>query len=551
MKNDEELKSKIYSLINNINAGNVHIAEGVDIFDDFKAIKFDENGEVDLSTVSKAIRLMATTATYMLEREELKRKFSLEDIQYNYFEGITNIFEPIWNDFKDAPDASPWTIAKFLSSNEEQVKHIYSNIQEIYPKMIEFWEKWGDIVIWHIEDLKTSFNGSFGGDLFPPFNTNIASQCGIYLDTIILPDPFIRSILIFNQYSPKDQVYYFIKHGLNLLKYKNIVNAKTKTPILIIAPDLDFISTNKQDQYERETVEKYVTQHSNILFNEKFNSFTEFADYCNEIYNYEDFESKVSDLSKFIIDSDDKRDLKTQLIEKINSEKDMLGTDHFGAHIETYIYSRIGKSYEIAEKSFRLNATPIIAAPTSWKYYNWFLEYEFENNKHKLNLKDQYIMHSMQHLSNDQMQWLGSIPPDALIEIRENDGALDEIRSIISSGLEEIPTKIDTDPTEEISTQIKSNIDNAFVQHKANIERLTAKQWKFAGKTLTSLLTHGAVQFCACAISPYIGIASIPLSAVLPIPTSNKFKEFSKEKYLIQRSNLGKLFKQKDNSENR
>ncbi len=43
----------------------------------------------------------------------------------------------------------------------------------------------------------------------------------------------------------------------------------------------------------------------------------------------------------------------------------------------------------------------------------------------------------VQTLAENEMQWLGRVPPDALLEVRKT-GALGEVRTILDKGVEEL-----------------------------------------------------------------------------------------------------------------
>ena len=76
-------------------------------------------------------------------------------------------------------------------------------------------------------------------------------------------------------------------------------------------------------------------------------------------------------------------------------------------------------SNELLVKSRRLNGTPILDAPTSWQYLVWKIEYDAERVESQTGLQDLHIVRGLQDLSNNEMKWLGNMPPDALIDIRK------------------------------------------------------------------------------------------------------------------------------------
>ena len=87
-------------------------------------------------------------------------------------------------------------------------------------------------------------------------------------------------------------------------------------------------------------------------------------------------------------------------------------------------------------------------------------------------------MRGLNTLAKGELQWLGKIPPEALIEVRKV-GALPEIRAVLSKGVREIsearPSKF-----HRTTDQVFDNIEKALAEYKKQLQVLTNKKWKFA-----------------------------------------------------------------------
>src|SRR5690554_8211288 len=90
-------------------------------------------------------------------------------------------------------------------------------------------------------------------------------------------------------------------------------------------------------------------------------------------------------------------------------------------------------SNELLIKSRRLNGTPIIDAPTSWKYLTWKMEYDSERAESQTGEHDLHIERGQQGCAINEMEWLGNIPPDAVSDIREK-GVMYDIRPMLGNG---------------------------------------------------------------------------------------------------------------------
>lgn len=155
----------------------------------------------------------------------------------------------------------------------------------------------------------------------------------------------------------------------------------------------------------------------------------------------------------------------------------------------------------------------------------------------------------MQRLAQTDMQWLGNIPPDALIAIRK-EGALEEIRGMISKGVDEVVT---LNPTNffRSADQIYDNLEKAFDEHRNKIDALRAKKWKFAGSDIGSWIVAGTVEVAAAVLgTPAWGLASVAISQLTDAPKLKDIpktvKDLKAEGDAISKSAAGILFKHRN-----
>ena len=166
-----------------------------------------------------------------------------------------------------------------------------------------------------------------------------------------------------------------------------------------------------------------------------------------------------------------------------------------GLLLQMQAVGRMGISNELLIKSRQLSGTPIIDAETSWMFLNWKLEYDAEKAQEYYNSENLHIIKGLTDLSQTDLPWLGNIPPEALIELREQ-GALEEIRNILGNNIKEL---ISTNPTNCFRTrdQILFNIDKSFDDHRKKLDELRAKKWKFAGHDIGSWIVMGGIEIGA------------------------------------------------------
>lgn len=391
-----------------------------------------------------------------------------------------------------------------------------------------------------------TLKGVFGGDLFPSHSENIASKCGIYTDTLILPDPFLRSKHLFELGSPERQAYYLIKHALNLLQYKELACADITPPIVVVLPDMTALEDQEKQFFYRLGQTDALT-HAAKVFGRTFASFDELMEFASTLDTIERVEAEVADPKRVLFDTAWEGDFRQKLTRATKEDfSALLRTTNPGIIVASQALGRMSTSNELLVKARRLRGTPIIDAPTSWQYFVWKLEYDAENMERDSKLSDLHVLRGLQSLAESDMEWLGKVPTEALIEIRKA-GALAEIRAVLAKGVNELAL---ANPTNffRTSDHIFDNIHAAFTEHKKNIEDLRSKKWKFAGTDMGSWFVVGSLAVTAAATGlPVWGLAAIAADQLLPAPKlkdiPKSIKELASESHKLRQSPVGMLFK--------
>lgn len=541
---EERLRRRLKILQEQFKAGKVHIAEGLDVEKSLLAVRTGPDGEVDLNTVDGSVRSMALAITALHDREELKKSASLSEIQSLYFDFIEKNFGHFYKIMVERK-LTPHDTGRALSQNPKTIEEITKNIEGFLALIDEFWSNVGEIAHIHVEDMHGNIKGIFGGDLFPTHDENIASKCGIYTDTIILPDPFLRSKHIFEHYSKEDQAYYFIKHAMNILQYKLLACAAVDIPIVAILPDMSALEEGEKEFYHKLGQEDALV-HSGKLFGRTFESAEELFEFAGALDSIERAVAEIDDKSRVLFDTDWGADPAVQIEKAIQGgHYTPYGIESPGVILALQSVGRMSVSNELLIKARRLNGTPIIDAPTSWKYLTWKMEYDAERAENEENIRDLHIVKGLQELAGSDMEWIGNIPPEALIEVRAQ-GAMDEIREILGTGINEV---ISANPTNFYRSKDKifENINSAFQRHQQNINELKTKKWKFAGQDIGSWLVMGSLGVTAAVTGmPVWGLAAIAADQLLDAPKlkdiPQSIRDLVDENNKVHKSPVGMLF---------
>ena len=547
---EERVKQRVLILKEQLEKGNIHISEHIanDFEKSLLRIRFDENGEPDLDTVDGRIRSMALVAEHMDHRQKMKSAISLQQIQEGYFNRIESNFNHFYKIMIEK-NVSPHQVANVIAYGKQSIDHLDEVIKPILEDLEKFWELAAEAGYLHLEDDSNSIKAVFGGDLFPSNEENIASKCGIYTDTIILPCPFIRSRHMFYVWNKQQRVYFLIKHALNILQYKELALTELDKPIIAILPDKEMM-----DEFAYENIsklgEKDALYHAQKVFGREFENMDELLEFGKSLDTIEKVTKEIKDPKRVLFDTEFKDSLELQI--KHQTEGDSakaMRTDNPGILVSMMGYGRMSVCNELLLKSSKVGGIPLIEAPTSWEYFKWNLEYDSERTYPDEDYTKLHVVKGLNGLDNTKLQWIGKIPPKGLIELRKN-GAINEIREILLNGIEELTNANQFDFT-STSHKVFNNLNFAFNQHEKNIKKLTDKKWKIAGKDFGSWLVMGSVEIAsACTGNMIFGLPSAILSQVLDAPklkdlpkTIENIKQIESEKEQLKKSPIGLMFK--------
>ena len=173
------------------------------------------------------------------------------------------------------------------------------------------------------------------------------------------------------------------------------------------------------------------------------------------------------------------------------------------------------------------------------------MEYDAIHAEEQEGIDQLHVVRGLQTLSGSEMQWLGNIPPGALIEVRKS-GALAEVREILSKGVEALAHS-NPQNFHRTSDKVFDNINSAFSAHRENIKTLSDKKWKFAGTEIGSWLVVGTLAVTAAATgAPVWGLAALAADQLLPSPKlrdiPKSIKELAAESTKLKLPPVGILF---------
>jgi hypothetical protein len=547
----EELHQRVMLLKEELKNGKIKVAPHLlnGFHESCEKVRLADDGLVIPETVDSRIRNTTLILNHFKERQDLKNQISLREIQRIYFEIIEKNFGELYRSMKKNEKLNPHIIALGISKNfsASDVEKTSSSLDAFYNDLHEFWKATYDITSIHLEDI-TTLKGVFGGDLFPSYTKNIASTCGLYIDTIVLPDPFIRMFQLYKHWTHEKRVYYSIKHGLNVLEYKMLALAEIETPIVVILPEGHFFEEN-YESYINKCSEIDILKHAYCLFNINFDNIEDLNKFLAKFKTPHELAQVVRDPSRLLFDIEQtgtsEELIKKQLDFYKNQFNNKINIEHAGQAVIANISGRMRQANDILQKGFKLRSVPIIDAPTSWQYFNWKLEYDaklFSIDAEQA--KQLHLTRAIQQSAETKLQWLGNIPAEVLIKMRSN-GFVNEFRQIISNGVEQITDVCESD-FNKTTNQVISNIEDAFNEHNNKLKKLQKDELKFYGRDYLSWLALGGISIAAA----FFGNSTLALLAagggMIGAPNIRelygKATEIDKESQSIRYSLMGLLF---------
>lgn len=395
---------------------------------------------------------------------------------------------------------------------------------------------------YHVQDIQ-SLKAIFGGETFPVGHRNIVSASGVYTDTIVLPDPFLRTRQLALEDGSAEQVQWFVKSALSVLQYRDAATADLTTPLVVIVPDMSYVDAQEREMLKT-TSEPSILAHLEAMFGIPFASLDEAGDYLAKFESPGDVVGHLKDPKRLLFDVDDHDPLEEQ-IERYTENHFSRAAYSAGRVVLMSAIGRMLQASDLLRRSRWLNGTPLIDAPTSWQHFTWKLGYDAQtasdSRGDRLHL---HMNRALQSAATGEMQWLGKVPVSALIEMRKND-VLPELREMLSRGVAEL-AELRPDNFYRTGDQVFENIQKAFDDHQKVLASLTGKKWRFAGVELASCVVKGAVQVASACGVPGVSLIGAGLEQVVDIPklkdVPKRIRSLRDEGQKLNSSAVGMLF---------
>jgi hypothetical protein len=532
----DELDELITFLKEELEAGRVKVYSAHTL-EALARVRRGSDGKIDPISVDGSVRALALDVLGARMHDTL-RQTPLRDVQSRYFDILEQNFGQIFSDERDA-GLSPQRAARFISADSALVAEFTARVETFATGLEQFWEVHGPIVEAHLGDM-SSLKSVFGGDIFPSYTSNIACSVGLYVDTVVLPDPLSRLLTMRSTVAPSELFRLTVKHALNALGYRELALADVNPPIVVIAPDRFGLDISYSAAV-RVAGQVDALIHASRMFGRNFESAEELDEFLSRLSDPAKIVSALTDQTLLVLDSDQPDDpLPEQLVRylKENPTIAKIATS-YGEAVHFSIVSRMMMANDTLLRSSMWGGSPLIDAPASWKYLQWKYEYDAMAGRDVAPKPELLISKALgSHLLN-------GLPPEEIIELRRN-GAAVELREMIGKGITELTSSSDADVS-VVADAVIANVDAAFVDHDKRLRALTSSKSKFYGLDVGRYVVNGGMAL-ATALTQNPSLAALTAISQLagtpsPAELMKRYKELRSESNSLRRSPVGAMFR--------
>jgi hypothetical protein len=542
----DELHELVMLLKDDLSSGQLKTPESSSIPASLAAVRFADDGKVITDSVNGAVRAAALAALGAKQHREM-RKIPLRDTQSEYFDILDQFFGQPFSEMQKY-GLTPAEVAENLSSQESIVRAFQTDLPEFVSGMNEFWDYFGPVVDLHLSDLR-SLKSVFGGDIFPSYVANIACSVGLYMDTVVLPDPLLRILTLTSVTPPRESLYFLAKHALSAMRYRTLALAEVDPPIVVIAGDPLFRERSYQAALQI-VADRDVVKHASAIFGRPFSGVDDLQSFLSRFSNVDQLVSKFADGNRFLFDtqwSGTPAEQFANYVAETTSKVPKAVGRSVGETTYQAFSGRMMQTNDLLLRSARYQGTPLIDAPTSWQYLLWKYEYDAENiGISEDNFQHAIISRAIASEGNSKIGMLSGLPPEVLIELRQHD-AMADLRETIRTGLDAIDLA-SPNSLSAVTDGVIANIDRAFEQHDKQLKDLSSSRRKFFGFDVSRWVVTGGVSLAAAlAKNPALGILAAATPSILGAPSAvdlrQSWQDLQAQSKNLQRSPTAILFR--------
>ena len=325
----------------------------------------------------------------------------------------------------------------------------------------KFWTKTHDEVQSYLSQTK-SLKCLYSGDLSPADIENFVKRSGLYVDTVIIPDPLMNMAAFMKPAFADKKLYLdkLIRHVFNISKLRDLMLANTEEKIVLLYPtNIQTLDDKTEKQIFADAEASYL-KYIEELIGHKFDSKIEVIEHLKTYDTTQDFFKAIVNITilptaiKTPQAFENKMGEMFGLSRKFNALKYKNLCEVFAVYV-------LGQFVRVQEHKYYcklLVAEPIYDYELPWSFLN------YDSGGQDI---DPAILNALQ---TNGFNWIGNVPLEALKVLRE-DGQMEYMRSMLRHGITSVQSKTDKDLSQTI-TQLQENVREAFEKQKMETAQL-------------------------------------------------------------------------------
>lgn len=348
-----------------------------------------------------------------------------------------------------------------------------------------------------------------GGSRFHESQLNSVSTSILYSDTVFVPDP-VMPWLERERTEEKFRHVSLIQNIHTLLHIKPLIDADFQNPAVLVFPSMEKTLEDK-DKHTKDGISHLIGCVLSVYLDEKLETLEEVFDYSNR--NPEKFLSTVDKNHLFVAPGGPVDEPLVDALQRYQAEMETWRSEEFleilariPEHQRVFngICERLAPQYHLLENAEELGCHPLMCLDQHAHYYKIVAT---ANNARleKAGLINPKTNALIEALASQRLDWLGDIPIDTLIRLREdneNIGFRKRLQDAVGRLHESVLTDID-----KVAAEVCHEIAIAIAEHEKQQRNIMEKYRRIHGQTAVMAIAAAGVGLFP-ALAPFLANAA-------------------------------------------
>lgn len=412
-----------------------------------------------------------------------------------------------------------------------------------------------DFAVKRLGGLKTAYIGSGYGYSRPnPVTSDFLRKTCLYTDSVVLADDIFNALLTHHKDNFPPCVFSGLIHSaINLLTIEDFFASDSEAQMCVLAPPLMWnLERKKLSDMINQLGKNELLSYSSDFFGRKFSSMNALQAFASSIKNCEHFFALARKPKMLTNPMGEQSSLKS--LENLRMNFESRYGPSYPSYL-TYLHFLGVHNLHISNELYEFGNYQATLATDFKGVWNELFRIVRNDNENilKKQQKTSFTRESLiiSSLQQDELKWLGNIPLDKLLELREK-GELADLRDFIGRNIKNIENASDEDFI-EVGNQVRYNIEMALRKHDSEVKGLNEKYRRIIDLSAVgavSCVVSGTIGFIASAFQP-LALASAVLGSPFLIQTYKEYLGYRDKYKELKTKPVAMLFDAKKSATNK